>query len=219
MSSNHTEDKFASPILSSDHTRRDDKQSDMLKFSDMSHFCTVSVIDVVNSTQTTAKIPPSKLGEFYSIFLNSVANIVKENGGVVVKNICDSLLYYFAVSSTTNSCMDDSFRCNLRILEKRDEINDCLVEKGLPKLSYRISSDYGKVFVAMSAISSIDDIFGPAVNMCAKINHVGESNRFFIGHDLYVHAKSVVGYKFDEIDNEKYGIPKFNYPVYYVDNS
>ena len=168
MSSNLSEDKFASPIISSDHSERDDKQSDMLKFSGMSHFCAVSVIDIVNSTKITAKIPPSKLGKFYSIFLNSVAKIVKENGGVVVKNIGDSLLYYFAVCNTTDSCISDTFKCNLQIIEKRDKINDCLVEKGLPRLSYRISSDYGKVFVAMSAISSIDDIFGPAVNIVCK---------------------------------------------------
>ncbi len=219
MSSTSGGDEFTSPIISSDHTERDDKQSDMLKFSGMSHFCAVSVIDIVNSTKITAKIAPSKLGKFYSIFLNSVANIVKDNGGVVVKNIGDSLLYYFAVCNTTDSCISDAFRCNLQIIEKRNKINDCLVENGLPRLNYRISSDYGKVFVAMSAISSIDDIFGPAVNMCAKINHVGESNRFFVGHDLYVHAKSVVGFKFDEIDKEKLDGFKFDYPVYYVDNS
>lgn len=219
MSLNHEDDEFANPIIPSEHTRRDDKQSAMLKFSGMSHFCAVSVIDVVDSTKTTARIPPSKLGKFYSIFLNSVASTVKENGGVVVKNIGDSLLYYFAVSDTTDRCIADTFKCNLQIIEKRDEINDCLVKNSLPKLSYRISSDYGKVFVAMSAISSIDDIFGPAVNMCAKINHVGNPNRFFVGQDLYIHAKSITGFKFGEIDREKTSTFKLNYPIYYVDAS
>ena len=198
---------------------RENKQSDMLHFSGKAHFCTVSVIDIVNSTKTSATISPSKLGDFYSIFLNSVADIVKKNGGIVVKNIGDSLLYYFAAYDNSNNCISDAFDCNFQIIEKRDEINKALTENGLPSISYRISSDYGKVFVAMSAISSIEDIFGPTVNMCAKINHVGESNRFFIGSDLFIHAKSISGFKFDEISKEKCSVLKFDYPVYYVKKS
>ncbi len=216
MTSNIIDDKFASTDLPSDQVERENKQSDMLHFSGKAHFCTVSVIDIVNSTKTSATISPSKLGDFYSIFLNSVADIVKENGGIVVKNIGDSLLYYFAVYDTSNNCIADSFNCNFQIIEKRDEINKTLTDNGLPCISYRISSDYGKVFVAISAI---DDIFGPTVNMCAKINHVGESNRFFIGNDLFIHAKSISGFKFDEISGEKCNVLKFDYPVYYVKKS
>ncbi len=219
MTSNMVEDKFASSNVPQDHLERENKQSDMLQFSGKAHFCTVSVIDIVNSTKTSATISPSKLGDFYSIFLNSVAEIVKENGGIVVKNIGDSLLYYFAEQDTSNNCIADAFNCNFQIIDKRDEINRLLTKNELPSVSYRISSDYGKVFVAMSAISSIDDIFGPTVNMCAKINHVGDSNRFFIGNDLFIHAKSVPGFKFDEISDEQCNVLKYNYPVYYVKKS
>ena len=129
------------------------------------------------------------------------------------------MLYYFTAYDTSNNCIRDAFDCNLQIIEKRDEISETLAKNGLPSISYRISSDYGKVFVAMSAISSIEDIFGPTVNMCAKINHVGESNRFFIGNDLFIHAKSISGFKFDEISKEKCNVLKFDYPVYYVKKS
>jgi len=219
MTSNIMKDKFANSKLPTEHIERENKQSDMLQFSGEAHFCTVSVIDIVNSTRLSATIDPSKLGDFYSIFLNSVADIVKKNGGIVVKNIGDSLLYYFSSKDTSNNCIADALNCNFQIIEKRDEINETLDKNGLPNISYRISSDYGKVFVAMSSISSIDDIFGPTVNMCAKINHVGESNRFFIGNDLFIHAKSVSGFKFDEINSEKCNVLKFDYPVYYVKKS
>ena len=61
----------------------------------------------------------SKFSEFYSIFLNSVAKIVKKYGGIVVKNIGDSLLYYFAVSDNPEKCITNSFNCNFEIIEKR----------------------------------------------------------------------------------------------------
>ena len=216
MTTNIVKDKFASTEVSAEQVERENKQSDILQFSGKAHFCSVSVIDIVNSTRTSANISPSKLGDFYSIFLNSVADIVKKNGGIVVKNIGDSLLYYFAVYDTSNNSIANSFNCNFQIIEKRDEINKNLTKNGLPAISYRISSDYGKVFVAMSSISSIEDIFGPTVNMCAKINHVGESNRFFIGNDLFIHAKTIPGFKFDEINKDRCSVLKFDYPVYYV---
>ena len=219
MTSDIIDDKFARSEVTEEHAEREDKQSDMLQFSGKAHFCTVSVIDIVDSTKTSAKIAPSKLGDFYSIFLNSVADIVKKNGGIVVKNIGDSLLYYFAIQDTSSKCIVDAFNCNFQIIEKRNEINETLTKNGLPKIKYRISSDYGKVFVAMSSISSIEDIFGPTVNMCAKINRVGESNKFFIGNDLFIHAKSISGFKFDEISKEKCNVLKFDYPVYYVKKS
>ena len=76
--------------------------------------------------------------------------------------------------------------------------------------------DYGKVFVAVSVISSIVDIFGPTVNMCAKINHVGNPNEFFIGNDLYLYAKKINEFKFEEIIDNQLSILKNSYPIYYV---
>jgi len=71
----------------------------------------------------------------------------------------------------------------------------------------------------MSTISSIEDVYGPTVNICAKFNHMGESNKFFIGSDLFIHAKTVMGFKFDEINKERCSVLKFNYLVYYVKKS
>ena len=101
----------------------------------------------------------------------------------------DSLLYYFADCKDGRESIIDSCHCNLDIIDSRYDLNKLLEDGVLPKISYRVSSDYGKVFVAVSAISTIDDIFGPTVNMCAKINHIGKSNEFFIGNDLYLYAK------------------------------
>ena len=219
MTSNIVEGKFSRDKLPQEHIERENKQSDMLQFSGKAHYCTVSVIDIVDSTKISATINPSKLGDFYSIFLNYVAEIVKSSGGIVVKNIGDSLLYYFGAQDKLNKSITDAFNCNLQIIEKRNKINAILAENKLPSISYRISSDFGKVFVAMSSISSIEDIFGPTVNMCAKINHVGESNRFFIGNDLFIHARSVLDFKFDEINSERCNVLKYDYPVYYVKKS
>lgn len=199
-----------------EHKEREKKQTELLKFTGTPQTCCVSIIDIVNSTKIVSGIPETSLGTFYSIFLNFISNIIKEHGGIVVKNIGDSLLYYFADCKDSQDSIIDSFYCNLDIIDKRHDLNKILEERKLPKIGYRVSSDYGKVLVAVSTISSINDIFGPTVNMCAKINHVGNPNEFFIGNDLYLNIKQRQQFKFEEITGTQLHILKNQYPIYYV---
>jgi len=89
-----------------------------------------------------------------------------------VKNIGESLLYYFPVYTKPTDSIVSSVRCNLDIIQQRNDLNKALKGEGLPEISYRISSDFRKVFVAQSSLFLINDVFGPTVNMCAKINHM-----------------------------------------------
>jgi len=202
--------------VTTEHKERETKQKEMLRFATKPMTCCVSVIDIVNSTKTTALISESKIGLFYSMFLNYISDIVNEYGGIVVKNIGDSLLYYFDKQKESDDPIISSFNCNLSIIKKRFDLNKKFEDVDLPKISYRVSSDYGKVFVATSTISSTNDIFGATVNMCAKINHVGNSNEFFIGNDLYLNSKNLKEFNFEEIDGSELNILKNPYPIYYV---
>ena len=213
MNSENEKTTFDVPL---EHREKEQQQTDLLKFAGSPQVCSVSVIDIVSSTKITSAISESKLGLFYSVFLNYVSDIVRTHGGTVVKNMGDALLYYFTDNKYSQNTIPSSFDCNLDIIAKRDELNNKLLDEGLPKISYRISSDYGKVFVASSLISKINDIFGPTVNMCAKINHVGDPNTFFIGHDLYLHAKNLEGYDFEEISGSQLKILKHPYSTYFV---
>ena len=213
MNSNNKKKKFE---VTQEHKEREIKQKEMLRFATIPITCCVSVIDIVNSTKTTALISESKVGMFYSIFLNYISDIVKEFGGIVVKNIGDSLLYYFDKQKESDNPIKSSFDCNLNIIKKRYDLNKKLEDADLPKISYRVSSDYGKVFVATSTISLTNDIFGATVNMCAKINHVGNANEFFIGNDLYLNAKNLKEFNFEEIVGSELSILKNPYPMYYV---
>lgn len=213
MSGNQNKKKPFSEITD-EHIAKESIQKEMLQFVSKPITCCVSIIDIVESTKITAHIIDSKIGTYYSIFLNSVSDIVKEHEGVVVKNIGDSLLYYFY---SQDNFVEKSFNCNLDIIKKREQINKKLEKESLPKVRYRISSDYGKVLIAKSLISSANDIFGSTVNMCAKINHVGDPNKFFVGNDLYLHAKNMDQFHFDEIMHKDLSILKNSYPIYYVD--
>jgi len=58
------------------------------------NYC-VGLVDIVNSTNISASLTQHKLSKFYEIFLNSMAQTVEKFGGFVIKNIGDSLLFYF----------------------------------------------------------------------------------------------------------------------------
>jgi len=175
----------------------------LLQFSDYSEKYCVCMVDIMNSTKITLHLMESETSEFYKIFLNSIATIVRNFGGIVVKNIGDALLFYFPVihseeESTIRKCLD----CCLTIGESHDEIASKLEKQKLPIFDYRISSTYGIVRIAKTSTSSVNDIFGNTVNRCAKINRLAPANRLIIGEEFYESARILHDFEFKKIDNK-----------------
>ncbi|MDX1372596.1 MAG: adenylate/guanylate cyclase domain-containing protein, partial [Nitrososphaeraceae archaeon] len=118
----------------------------LVAFSTRSQSYCVGYIDIVNSTKISASLSADKLSLYYEIFLNSMSKIIGKLGGKVIKNIGDCLLYYFpnSVNSSEDgltNCLD----CGLAMLSARKIISEEMVSKGLPKINYRVSADYGAV--------------------------------------------------------------------------
>jgi class 3 adenylate cyclase len=175
----------------------------LLQFSDYSEKYCVCMVDIMNSTKITSKLSDSETSEFYKIFLNSIAETVRNFGGIVVKNIGDALLFYFPVihleeEYTLKKCLD----CCLTLGELHDNIVKKLEKQNLPIFDYRISSTYGIVRIAKTSTSSVNDIFGNTVNRCAKINRVAPANRLIIGEEFYDSAKTFDDYVFKKIDSD-----------------
>ena len=188
----------------------------LLQFSDYSEKYCVCMVDIMNSTKITAKLSESETSEFYNIFLNSTAGIVKNFGGIVVKNIGDALLFYFPIipseeESTLKKCLD----CCLTLCESHDDLATKLEKQKLPIFDYRISSTYGMVRIAKASTSSINDIFGNTVNRCAKINRTAPANRLIIDKEFYDSAKIFGEYMFKKIDSEAVS-PESGYSGYLV---
>ena len=190
---------------------------DEITFSGNYKSCCIGIVDAVNSTTTTAKLVNGELCKYYSIFLNAMAVIVKEFGGVVVKNIGDSLLYYFPETSDgyIKSALKDTLECSLNMIESHLIINEKMREENLPIVDYRVSIDYGNVMIAKSSNSINDDIFGSTVNFCAKINSRAMPNSIVIGGDLHQIVKNFEGYYFNLINSYSTGL-RLDYPVYSV---
>ena len=179
-----------------------------IQFTGNSRKCCICFIDVVDSTRITIIeiTDPEKMKRFYSIFINTMAAIARSFGANIIKNTGDSLIYYFpeTVDSPNNmAAFKNVFECGLTMISVNPIVNIKLQnEHVLPNLSYRISADYGRVEVATSLTSANEDLFGPAVNLCAKINYKAEPNGMVIGNNLYQITKALCGnnYHFNKID-------------------
>lgn len=186
-----------------------------VSFSDNSSSYCIGLVDMVNSTKLSAKLSIGQLSKYYQLFLNTMSKTLSRYGGQVIKNVGDSLLFYFPESSKNRtfgfmSCIEGA----LGMLEMHDIICICAKKEDLPCINYRISCDYGPV-VIMRPSSGIVDMIGPPVNMCSKINHTALNNEMVIGGDLYQMAKKIPDYKFDFVGDFNSSL-KHSYPLYKV---
>lgn len=196
------------------HKDKEEIQSKVLEFFGKSQDCAVCLVDIANSTKFTAQISESKLNMFYSTFLNCMEDVVKEYNGKIVKSIGCALLFYFDESDM--NYMRNALKCGLKMVEKRDSLNDILNEKNMPSVSYRVSGDFGKVMIGYSAVSTAEDIFGPVVNMCSKINLLANSNSMAIGNDFHMIMKSSHEFQFNRIMRSPPSEQMTKYSVYEV---
>ncbi len=186
---------------SQEHDAKEKQQIELLlQFFTTTKNYSVGIVDMVGSTSITMKMPMEKVSLYYSIFLNGLAETITSYGATVVKNVGDSLLYYFP---KTEYGEPESFKevlnCCVAMIQKGTKLNAKLQQLGLPDVKYRISCDYGAVIVAKMSTSSVNDIFGKSVNLCAKMNSLAQPGGIVIGEGLYEKVKSFEEYVFTEI--------------------
>jgi len=167
------------------------EQDTILHFSEQIKQSVVGIIDIVDSTNIAVTLPEKKIGDFYGIFINDVSNIIKKFEGIVVKNIGDSLLFYFSDTleeshkNANQKSVENAIKCGFAIINYHSIINKKMSKLGLPKLDYKISFSFGRVRIAKISTSAVDDIFGPAVNICAKVNSLCPPNSIVITQKLH----------------------------------
>ncbi|MEO9320103.1 MAG: adenylate/guanylate cyclase domain-containing protein [Nitrososphaera sp.] len=171
----------------------------LLRFFDDSRKYCVCMVDMVSSTAISRSLGDSGVGRYYSIFLNRMANIATNFGAVVVKNIGDSILYYFPETELgTPASFKNVLLCGIAMLEEREPLNRKMRNEGLPEVSYRVSCEYGSVAVAKVSTSSVNDIFGTTVNHCSRINDFAPRDSMVIGQGMYEKVRSLDSFAFAE---------------------
>jgi class 3 adenylate cyclase len=185
---------------------------------EVQNYC-VCFIDIIGSTKISSSLTPAQLSRYYELFLNAIALIARNFGAKIVKNAGDALIFYFNDTSNPNNVLKfkNVLDCSLTMGIASNTLNAKMLSEKLPPIQYRISADYGEVSVARSASSQSEDLFGSAMNICAKINSKAKPNGLVIGEAFFDIVKG--------LDNEYVFVPsserligvKGEYGVYHVD--
>ncbi|MGC1930112.1 MAG: hypothetical protein WA667_14150 [Candidatus Nitrosopolaris sp.] len=113
----------------------------------------------------------------------------------------------------------DVLECGITMMAAHRTINSKMQSEKLPSINYRISADYDEVQLAKSNSSQSEELFGLAVNICAKINSKAPANKMVIGDDLYLIVKYLDDYNFTPIGEFSTRLKHDNnYPVYLVES-
>jgi class 3 adenylate cyclase len=204
--------------------------------------CCVCFIDMISSTKISSNLSAAQLSRYYEIFLNGIAQIAENFGAKIVKNVGDALIFYFDNlqkkqqqppllpqaddnddnnnNNNTSVKSKNNFKnvldCCLTMSTASGVLNAKMFSERLPPIQYRISADYGEVSIAKSSSSQSEDLFGSAMNICAKINSKAQLNGFVIGQMLFDRVNDMSEYTFIPA-REKLVMPKGEYNVYHVE--
>ena len=189
-----------------------------ISFSGEVQNCCVCFIDIIGSTKISSDLTATQLSRYYEIFLNAIALIARNFGARIVKNAGDALIFYFNDTSDPKNIMKfkNVLDCGLTMGLASNTLNAKMLSEKLPPIQYRISADYGEVSVARSASSQSEDLFGSAMNICAKINSKAKPNGLVIGESLFDIVKGLDEYMFVPSSERLIGV-KGEYGVYHVD--
>jgi class 3 adenylate cyclase len=187
----------------------------MVTFSGVLQSYCIGMIDMASSTLISSRLKPKDVAEYYHIFINFMSGIIERFNGRIIKNIGDSLLYYFpdSLDAQTLEAIRQCLDCNLHMLGMHPALNDIYRQESLPEINYRISCDYGRVMLMKPADSDRYDMIGPTINMCSKINRITKHNEIVVGGDLYQIASRLKNYRFKEIRPYNLDL-NFDYPTY-----
>ena len=157
-----------------------------------------------------------KISQYYEIFLNSMAKVVRQYNGKVLKTMGDSLLFYFPDTSHSErkfgflTCLE----CGFSLIGAHEKLKKMLDDEMLPPIDFRVSFDYGNVTMMRNTEWTVD-LVGPTINICAKINGICPVNGMVVGSDLYEKSKHFREYKFKNIGSFSADL-KHQYPVFAI---
>lgn len=177
------------------------QEESLLKFREKSEHLIVCIIDIVNSTSTTAELSGRESAQFYSTFHNVMSKIILSHDGTIVKSMGDAVLYSFQASNppTKDECLK-AIDCCLDMIGSHAELNSILKQKSLPGIDYRISAVHGPVMTASK--NGISDIFGSTVNQCSKINRFAGANGLVVSKGIQTLLAEEHSYQLKRVEHD-----------------
>jgi adenylate cyclase len=126
----------------------------------------IGFADIVNFTRRSRDMDAEQLGSLIETFEGTSAALVNDHGGRVIKTIGDEVMY--AVDDPVAAA-----HVALALVSVEDE--------AFPEL--RVGVAYGPV------LTKLGDVFGPVVNIAARLTELARPGRVLVDRDLSAHLR------------------------------
>jgi adenylate cyclase len=146
-------------------------------------------VDIDGSTNMSMALPPKKFAMILHVFSQEMSLITAEYGGYVLKYVGDAIIALFPAEYNSSQASKSAVDCAKSMKEIIKKcINPELTARGLPKISVKMTIDYGDVQVVLYGRSldrSHIDIVGSSISMAAKMISLARTWQIVIGQSTY----------------------------------
>jgi len=145
-------------------------------------------VDIDGSTKMSMTLSPDKFATILHVFSQEMSLITSEYGGYVLKYVGDAIISLFPAEFDKGRASKNALECAKdmqRII--RECINPELSARGLPRLTVKMSIDYGDVQVVLYGKSierSHIDIVGSSISMAAKMIPLAKTWQIVLGQSV-----------------------------------
>jgi len=145
-------------------------------------------VDIDGSTKMSITLSPEKFATILHVFSQEMSLATSEYGGYVLKYVGDAIISLFPAEFDRGQASKNALECAKdmqRII--KECINPELSARGLPRVTVKMSIDYGDVQVVLYG-KSLDrshiDIVGSSISMAAKMIALAKNWQIVIGQSV-----------------------------------
>ena len=132
---------------------------------------TVLFSDVRGFTSISEQLAPSELSEFINLYLTTMTQIIRDEGGTLDKYIGDAIMAFWGAPIDARDHAERGVIAAIKMIEALDGLAKVCVERGWPAISIGIGINTGDMSVGDmgSKIRKAYTVMGDAVNLGARL--------------------------------------------------
>ncbi len=165
-------------------------------------------VDIDGSTKMSMTLSPERFATILHVFSQEMSLVTSEYGGYVLKYVGDAIIALFPAEYDAAQASKNALECS-KDMQKiiRECVNPELSARRFPKITVKMSIDYGDVQVVLYG-KSIDrshiDIVGSSISMAAKMIPLAKTGQIIIGQSMYKNLEKNQNLKEMNVDRTKW---------------
>ncbi len=132
---------------------------------------TVLFSDVRGFTSISEQLAPSELSEFINLYLTTMTQVIRDEGGTLDKYIGDAIMAFWGAPIDAKDHAERGVVAAIKMIEALDGLANVCIERGWPAISIGIGINTGDMSVGDmgSKIRKAYTVMGDAVNLGARL--------------------------------------------------